>query len=185
MEIQNCISKLILFLIILSSCSSSNKQIEDKFRECKKNFPNVDYIIIVNFSIPSGKNRFFLYDNNGKLLLETLCEHGNGKGSTKQIPKFSNQIESHCSSLGYYAVENYNIMSKTKLPSFILNGVSSTNNNCKKRQILIHPYYDVPPFEIYPFYLNMSYGCFVINSIKFKKLSNIIINKKVILYSYK
>lgn len=167
---------------MLTSCSSNN--INKDYSKYINNSSKYDYIIIVDFSIHSGKNRFFLFNKNKKLLLKSLCEHGYGGRSTKSNPHFSNRIGSNCSSLGKFRVGSYNIM-KNYIPSYLLDGLDSCNNNARKRQLLIHPYYSVPDFEIYPKHLSMtsSQGCFVISPIKFKKFSNIINNKKVILYS--
>lgn len=166
--------------MFLTGCSSRDKNYSKYINN------QYDYYIIVDFSIPSGKNRFFVFDNNNNCVLQSLCEHGIGLNSTNNHPVFSNKIGSNCSSLGKFEVESFNIMS-SNIPSFILNGLDSSNNNAKKRQILIHPYYTVPDFEIYPIDIiyRSSKGCFVISPIKFKLLQKYITHKKVILYSIK
>lgn len=171
----------IFIIFLFTSCNNINVKDYSKYIN---NFGNHDYIIIVDFSIHSGKNRFFLFDKNKNLILKSLCEHGYGGKSTKVKPYFSNKIKSNCSSLGRFEVGSYNIM-KNHIPSYLLKGLDSCNNNARKRQLLIHPYYSVPDFEIYPKYLSMtsSQGCFVISPFKFIRLSKIISNKKVILYS--
>lgn len=176
--------KKILGIILLSlsviCCNSSDNKNYSRYI----NQSTYDYVIVVDFSIHSGKNRFFMFNKDKQLVLKSLCEHGCGNGSTKKVPKFSNKIGSNCSSLGKFKVSGYNIM-RDKTPSYLLDGLDSTNSNARNRQLLIHPYYSIPDFEIYPIYLSMtsSQGCFVISPFKFIKLSKIINNKKVILYS--
>lgn len=176
--------KKILGIILLSlsviCCNSSDNKDYSRYI----NQSTYDYVIVVDFSIHSGKNRFFMFNKDKQLVLKSLCEHGCGNGSTKKVPKFSNKIGSNCSSLGKFKVSGYNIM-RDKTPSYLLDGLDSTNSNAKKRHLLIHPYYIIPDFEIYPIYLPTSYsqGCFIISPIKFKIFQKYIKNKKVILYS--
>ena len=174
---------LINILCIIFLFTNCNNNIKD-YSKYINNSNKYDYVIVVDFSIHSGKNRFFLFDKNKNLILKSLCEHGYGEGSTKSVPNFSNRIGSNCSSLGRFRVGCYNIM-KDNTPSYLLEGLDASNSNARKRQLLIHPYYSVPDFEIYPKHLSMtsSQGCFVISPIKFKLFENYIRNKNVILYS--
>lgn len=72
---------------------------------CDRRGYSTDYYILVDFSIPSGKKRFFIYDlQNGKRLMSSYCMHGSGKGNTDAKPKFSNEFSSCCSSLGRYVM---------------------------------------------------------------------------------
>lgn len=50
---------------------------------CERRGYSTDYYILVDFSIPSGKKRFFIYDlQHGKRVLSSYCMHGCGKGNT-------------------------------------------------------------------------------------------------------
>ena len=172
-KIIGIIIVLLGILLITNKCSSNMKNystyIDNKH----------DYYIIVDYSIHPGKYRFFVFDNKGKCILKSLCEQGKG------VNKFSNKIGSNYSSLGKFKVKGFNIMSNN-LPSFLLEGLDSSNSNAKKRQILIHPYYTVPDFEIFSLKpITTSKGCFIISPIKFKLLQYYISNKKVVLYSIK
>lgn len=72
---------------------------------CERRGYSTDYYILVDFSIPSGKKRFFIYDlQHGKRVLSSYCMHGSGKGNTDATPKFSNEVGSGCSSLGRYVM---------------------------------------------------------------------------------
>ena len=72
---------------------------------CDRRGYSTDYYILVDFSIPSGKKRFFIYDlQRGKRVMSSYCMHGSGKGNTAAQPKFSNNPGSGCTSLGRYVM---------------------------------------------------------------------------------
>ena len=72
---------------------------------CDKNGYNTNYCFLVDFSIHSGKRRFFVWDFKGdSVKYASLCAHGYGKNSTLSKPVFSNVEGSYCSSLGKYKV---------------------------------------------------------------------------------
>ena len=185
--------QILIFLISLLCISCSHDKLSQQvinkgIQYVNKYNMNTNYIIFVDFNKHSGKNRFYVYDLHKKtIILESLCAHGMGLGSTKDHPVFSNKLGSHCSSLGFYKVGGYNI-TRLNLPSYILEGLSSTNSNAKQRMLLIHPYYTISDIPTYPIYapMNVSEGCFVISPIKFKQLSKILSsNKNICLYAYK
>jgi hypothetical protein len=106
---------------------------------CHDNGLNEHYAVVVDFSGPSGKHRFFVCDlNKQQIISSSLCAHGSGKGSTITKPVFSNEVGSNCSSLGHYAIIGRHKMSSTGLPSFRLKGLDPSNSNTMKRVILIH-----------------------------------------------
>lgn len=137
---------------------------------CRKKGLSENYAIVVDYSIPSGKHRFFVCDlKKQKIIASSLCAHGAGKGSTVFKPIFSNEIGSNCSSLGHYKITGRNQMSSSGLPSFRLQGLDTSNSNAMKRGILIHSAKLVSycRLGIYPFYLpldrRISSGCFAID----------------------
>ncbi len=137
---------------------------------CRKKGLSENYSIIVDYSIASGKHRFFVCDlKKEKIIASSLCAHGAGKGSTVFKPIFSNEIGSNCSSLGHYKITGRHQMSSSGLPSFRLQGLDTSNSNAMKRGILIHSAKLVSycRLGIYPFYLpldrRISSGCFAID----------------------
>ena len=129
-----------------------------------------NYAIVVDFSKPSGKHRFFVCDlKKQEIIASSLCAHGAGKGSTIFSPVFSNEVGSNCSSLGHYKITGRHRMSSSGLPSFRLQGLDTSNSNAMKRGILIHSAKLVSfcRLGIYPFYLpldrRISSGCFAID----------------------
>ena len=58
---------------------------------CKQKGFSQEYCILVDFSIHSGKNRFFVWDfAKDTIKYESVCCHGYGKESTQKTPVFSN-----------------------------------------------------------------------------------------------
>lgn len=133
---------------------------------CKQHAFNPDYCFLVDFSLHSGKKRFFIWDFKGDSIKHSsLCAHGYGKNSTIVEPEFSNVEGSYCSSLGKYKV---GIRSYSKWGinvHYKLHGLEKTNSNAYKRIIVLHSYEPIPDKEIYPVYLplGISQGCPVIS----------------------
>lgn len=134
---------------------------------CKQKGLDAHYCFLVDFSIHSGKKRFFVWDFKGdSVKYASLCAHGYGKNGTVTKPVFSNTEGSLCSSLGRYKV---GIRSYSKYGIHVhykLHGQESTNSNAYKRFVVLHSFTPVPEVEIYPMHLplGMSQGCPVISN---------------------
>ncbi len=98
---------------------------------------NKRFFAIVDFSLPSSEKRFWLIDaNSGKLVFRSFVSHGRGSGSRMHATKFSNVVGSKASSLGsYIATTPYR---GDHGPALRMIGLSSTNSNAAKRNIVIH-----------------------------------------------
>ncbi|MCD0464541.1 murein L,D-transpeptidase catalytic domain-containing protein [Flavobacterium sp. ENC] len=131
------------------------------------------------------KNRFFIYDlKQNKILNKGLVGHGTG--SETGIPgklKFSNLKDSHCTSLGKYAIGTSYQGSFGK--SYKLYGLDKTNSNASDRNVVLHEYSKVP-FEEQENPICNSYGCPMVNSAFFNVPEKIIDTsaKKIILVIY-
>ncbi|EJX02035.1 hypothetical protein EVA_09861 [gut metagenome] len=105
--------------------------------------------------------------NDGKPIYSGAVLHGNGKGNTPRVPKFSNKPGSKCSCLGLFKVIGTKTMGNG-YPCMTLQGLDPTNSNAQTRGILIHPSVLVSslPFEIegasFPL-TNSSNGCFSVS----------------------
>lgn len=116
-------------------------------------------ISIVDFSKPSTQKRLYIVDiNEGKVLYNTLVAHGRNSGN-EYANEFSNQPESHQSSLGFY------ITLGTYMGG---NGYSLRLTGCEKgindkafeRDIVIHgAEYVSNDFIHTSGFLGRSYGC--------------------------
>ena len=66
---------------------------------------NEHYALFVDYGIPSGTPRLFVWDfHQKKIVASTYVMHGPGGGSTAERPVFSNKPGSECSSLGRFLV---------------------------------------------------------------------------------
>ena len=159
---------------------------------CHKNGLSENYVIVVDFSNPSGRHRFFVCDlKKHEIISSSICAHGSGKGSTMTKPVFSNEVGSNCSSLGHYAIAGRHKMSTTGLPSFRLKGLDPSNSNAMKRGILIHSakIVSLSRLGIFPFYLpldkRISSGCFAIDIDMMDFVGDLVDNEKkpILLYA--
>lgn len=132
---------------------------------CNKNSFNEEYYFLVDLSIHSGKNRFFVYDFIAeKIIDENLVTHGScdkfEDNETKwEKVKFSNKSESHCSSKGKYKIGKRDYSSWGINVKYWLHGLEATNNNAVDRVVVLHSWSAVKNKEIYPKYSPLSWGC--------------------------
>ena len=121
---------------------------------------NTGYCFLVDMSVPSGKNRFFVYNlEKNSLEISSLVAHG--FGSTKQNSyaelEFSNEPNSFKTSLGKYKIgEAYKGSFGL---SYKLYGLDNTNDKAFERTIVLHADAHVPEKEPFPYYIFQSAGC--------------------------
>ena len=156
---------------------------------CKEKEFSLDYCFLVDFSIHSGKDRFFVWDfANDTIKYSSLCCHGYGQKSTQKIPVFSNVEGSYCSSLGRYKTGARSYSQYGINVHYKLHGLEKTNNNAFKRWVVLHSHTPVPDEEIYPGHLPLgwSQGCPVINNEVMRKVDGILkkTKKSVLLWIY-
>ena len=126
----------------------------------KKNNYSSDYVFLVDMSLPSGKNRFFVY-NLKKDTLERSALVCHGFGSTIKTSEdqliFSNNNYSFKTSLGKYKIgSSYNGAYGL---AFKLYGLDSTNSKAFERAIVLHSDIHIPNAETYPYKIFQSQGC--------------------------
>ena len=94
------------------------------------------YLTVIDMSISANRNRFFLIDvKNEKIIHKSIVAHGRNSGG-EFAKYFSNKIGSFKSSIGFYrTAETY--QGKHGL-SLRLDGLEYSNNNARKRAIVIH-----------------------------------------------
>mgnify|MGYP003574873071 CR=1 FL=1 len=134
---------------------------------------NSKIAFFIDMRIPSGKNRFFVYDlQNNKIIDQGLVAHGYGSETgIKGSLKFSNVPNSNCTSLGRYSIGNNYVGMFGK--SYRLFGLDETNNNAFKRAIVLH-HYSAVPYEEQDHYISRSQGCPMVNEQFFKRIEKII-----------
>lgn len=92
---------------------------------------------IIDYSLPSSRERFFVIDLARKCLLyKTLVAHGRNSGELYAL-RFSNKACSHQSALGFYITGDPYVGGQGY--SMILNGIDTGyNDQARKRAIVIH-----------------------------------------------
>lgn len=133
---------LIFFSVLIFGFGKSQTVSSSKIKEVKnfvkgKNY-NQDIAFFIDFKIPSGKFRFFIYDlKESKIIDQGLVAHGSGsEGGKDGALKFSNIENSYQSSLGKYEIANSYVGTFGK--SYRLKGLDKTNSNALKRAIVMH-----------------------------------------------
>lgn len=148
-----------------------------------KNMINIEHkynqkiAFLVDMKVPSGKNRFFVYDlEKGQVIDQGLVAHGSGSETgIKGMLKFSNMPNSNCTALGRYAIgKTYKgIFGK----AYRLAGLEESNSNALKRAIVLH-HYSAVPLEEQDYYISNSHGCPMVNEQFFKRIEKIIDGSK-------
>lgn len=156
---------------------------------CKQKGLNTEYCFLVDFSIHSGKNRFFVWDfAKDTIKYESLCCHGYGMKSTQTKPVFSNVEGSYCSSLGKYKMGARSYSQYGINVHYKMHGFDKTNSNAFKRWVVLHSHNPVPEHEIYPNHLPLgwSLGCPVINNEIMRKVDTLLksVKKPILLWVY-
>ncbi|QPH41392.1 murein L,D-transpeptidase catalytic domain-containing protein [Pedobacter endophyticus] len=186
-----------LFFILLITLYSFKPQAHQKISEskisaalafCQKDNMDTSLVIMIDMSIHSGKNRLFVYDfEKEAVIIEGLCAHGVGRGSTATKPVFSNEVGSNCTSLGKFSVKGRSYSNWGINIHYKMYGLEKTNSNAFKRIVVLHSYTPVPNKEIYPQTLfGQSAGCPVLSDATMKKIDDLLKTKKkpVLLWIY-
>lgn len=179
-------------IVILLNINVKNYKKEIGFLKQKVNeYPcNKEYGILIDYGLHSGKNRMFLISlKEEKIIRKLLVAHGSGSKAILGIPtKFSNLCGSNSSSLGYSFISEKGKSRYGIGVKYILEGLSTTNSNIRKRNIVLHSYPTVLPFSTFPLPTIQSQGCPTISNVDLKWLENFIQeqkNKKILIYSFK
>jgi len=162
--------------------ASDYKRVETHVADIKKLIhANTKYndkiAFFIDMKIPSGKNRFFVYDLKAdKIIDKGLVAHGSGSETGKEGKlRFSNIPNSLSTSLGRYSIGNHYYGKFGK--AYRLYGLDETNNNAFKRDIVFHYYYDVP-YEEKDGYICNSHGCPMVNKKYFERIARLIDGSK-------
>lgn len=136
--------------------------------------------IFVNYNLHSGRNRLAVWDLKRDTAIFTCpVAHGRGRRFTLK-PQFSNEENSWLSSLGKGIVAERYVGSFGT--SYRLDGLESSNNNIRKRCIVLHGYFSVPSKPTFPLHSGRSKGCLMVSSKNMKKLDNILSLQKQVLF---
>ena len=166
---------LLLLLLNFVSCKESpvsipkiEKDYAMVYKEakafCKREKFNEDYYFLIDLSIHSGRNRFFIYDSKtGKIANHNLVTHGScdvlDDNETKwEQAKFSNANNSNCSAKGKYKIGKRDSSSWGIKVKYWLHGLEKSNNNAVQCVVVLHSWNAVSNVEVYPEYSPLSWG---------------------------
>lgn len=99
---------------------------------------SVDYVGVVDFSLPSRTPRFHLVNPSAGTATSHLVAHGRGSdpAHTGWLQRFSNEPGSHASSSGAYVTRATYAGSHGR--SLRLDGLDPSNSNAASREIVVH-----------------------------------------------
>jgi hypothetical protein len=146
---------------------------------------NPTICFLLDMGLPSGKDRFFVFDlQKDSVLFAGLVAHGAGKSKFASDPSFSNADGSGCTSLGRYRVGSPYQGRFGR--AYKLYGLDSTNSNAFARSVVLHSYGWVPDHETYPVPICNSLGCAMVSPVFLKTLQPLIdgSSKPICLYIF-
>ena len=193
---------LALGVMVIACSRCSKKRVDEPTKDYsgvvakidfKRHNASQNYVILVDYSIPSNHNRLFVYNLKTKKIEHKFwCAHGFGGNSTPEKPEFSNTPDSNCSSIGLFKIERGEGTSRrSKYKYHAVDGLSSTNSNARRRQLLIHTWESVTnDYEDQidePMKLDKrSAGCFTTTDEGYETLHRLIQSEKknILLYAF-
>lgn len=137
---------------------------------------NTDFYYLIDMSLHSGKNRFFIYDFSTQQVVDkNVVTHGSCDKFETNITerskaKFSDLVDSHCSSKGKYKIGKRDYSSWGINVKYWLHGLEETNKSAEDRVVVLHSWEAVSNEEIYPRYSPLSWGCPAVSNVFMKKL---------------
>ena len=186
---------IFLFLILISCSKVESQQLnsmnvpQERISEVKNYIKGKEYnqelAVFINFKMPSGKYRYFIYNlKKNTIVQQAVVSHGSGSVVPRSDDlKFSNTEGSYQSSLGKYVIGESYVGKFGK--AYRLKGLDSTNSNAMQRAIVLHSYGCIPDAESQtPACLSL--GCPMLSVNAFKETAKYIdqSTKPVILYAF-
>jgi hypothetical protein len=134
-----------------SSVSTTKEKMKEKAMEAKKfaldNHFNTATCFLVDMSLPSGQNRFFVYDfSKDSVSKSGLVTHGSCNQYWLEGRKYGNTVGCGCTSLGKYKI-GHSYMGRFGL-AFKLYGLDKTNDKAFARFVVLHSHSCVPESEV-------------------------------------
>lgn len=178
----NLLLPLLVFLMIYKNQFEESKSKDySKFHVeakqfCRENGFSQEYYFLVDLSIHSGKNRFYVYDfKQNKILLQNLVTHGSCDVFEDNLekyhkPKFDSRVDSHCSMKGKFKIGAREYSSWGINIKYWLHGLEKVNKTAEERVVVLHSWSKVANKEIYPLYSPLSWGCPAVSNEFMQKL---------------
>ena len=132
---------------------------------------------LIDMSIASGKQRFFVYDlQQNSIRLSGLVTHGRCNQNWLTGRKYGNTVGCGCTSLGKYKVGNA-YQGRFGL-AYKLYGLDATNSNAYNRFVVLHAMQCVPESSVDPYPICQSDGCPTVSPGLLKQLASLIDSSK-------
>lgn len=134
-----------------ATADKTAKKLEQKVAEVKqfvrRKGYNENICFLIDMTLPSGQNRFFIYDLKKDTLQGAgLVAHGNCFQYWLEGRKYSNVVGSGCTSLGKYRI-GIHYTGKFGY-SYKLHGLDNSNNNAFDRTVVLHSHLCIPETEV-------------------------------------
>jgi hypothetical protein len=141
---------------------------------------NEHYALFLDYSIPSGTPRLFVWDfTKNRIVASCYVMHGPGGGSTDEKACFSNRPGSKCSALGrFFVTKEHGYRNKR---GFRLKGMDTDNQSAYGRGLMIHgaKWVDKHCWKYYiPLNAKCCSGCVTVSSRGMSYLSELINKEK-------
>ena len=142
-------------------------------RYARKHGYDTSVVFMADMRLPSGRNRFFVYDlEKRKVMQQSLVAHGRCNGTVQISRRYGNEVGCGCTSLGRYKIGTA-YQGRFGL-AYKLHGLDSTNCNAFERFVVLHAHDCVPSGEVAPYPICQSDGCPTVAPSFLKKLAIII-----------
>jgi hypothetical protein len=159
---------------------------------CQRNKMNPDICLLADMSIHSGLERMVVWDfNKDTIVAKGLVSHGCGekpwgKDGSKTKPVFSNEYDSHCSSMGKYKIGERGYSQWGIHVKYLMHGLELTNKNALAREIVLHGWDAIADEVVYPNGTPEGWGCPAVSNNFMTTLDNILKEKRksVLLWIY-
>lgn len=159
---------------------------------CKKEKFDTTLAIFINYKKHSGTKRGYVIDLRNKLAKDSfIVSHGCGvnvwgSDGSKDSPEFSNEFESHCSSLGKYKIQGRAYSQWGINVKYVMYGLDKTNSNAYKRTIVLHGWESVSSQEVYPSGTPEGWGCPAVSNSTMTYLDSLLspIGKPMLLWAF-
>jgi len=131
--------------------NSTYRLIKTKAEEAKTFIKAKSYndqiCFLVDMNLPSGQNRFFVYDLKKDTVKNAgMVTHGRCNQQWLEERRYSNEEGSGCTSLGKYKIGN-SYIGRFGL-AYKLYGLDKTNSNAFNRYVVLHAHDCVPETEV-------------------------------------
>jgi hypothetical protein len=127
------------------------ERLESKIEEAKTFIKNKKYnqsiCLMIDMSVSSGKNRFFVYDlKKDTVINAALVTHGRCNENWLEGRRYGNTVGCGCTSLGKYKI-GYSYNGRFGL-AYKLYGLDKTNDKAFERYVVLHAHDCVPETQV-------------------------------------